>query len=127
MMFQFFLSELIPEGAIVEFVQQLFQHPASSLNYENPESKLYLQYIEYEEDFPLSINISYSQDMNFSFTVENLAKIFAEHFEVDVLFELEKPINDYEWKKVNSKGKFHFVEIVDSKRGIRVISAIEVN
>jgi hypothetical protein len=126
-MFQLFLSRLIPENLIIEFVQQLFQHPASSLNYESLESRLYVQYIEYEEDFPLSINISYSKDMAFNFTTENLGEIFAKHFEAEVLFELEKPIKDFEWKKINSKGQSYFVEIVDSERGIKVTSAIEAD
>lgn len=124
-MFQLFLSRSISENSILEFVQQLFQYPACSFNYENKESRLYIQYIEYEEDFPLSINISYSKDMVFNFTTENLAEIFAKYFEAEVLFELEKPIKGFEWKKINSRGKSYLVKIIDLERGIKVTSTIE--
>jgi hypothetical protein len=117
---QLFLSKKITEESIVDYLDKLTASKWSSSNYDNPESVNFLQYIEYEGDFKLSINLSYTDFNQTSFTDSEIARNLSINFQTAVLVERWAQNVSSNYLVLNEEGKTFFTDIISNHNQIDI-------
>jgi hypothetical protein len=114
------LNKWINEKELLEYLEKILKERISSSGFKRVDADNYLQYLEYDDDFRIVINLICGESSNINFEDYELAKNIALYFKTGVLFETTLSNENKNWCYVDSEAKASYVEVFETESGFSI-------
>ena len=117
----FFLSGMIAEPEMLEFLETVLNCPLDSLNVRKPDSPLFFQYETYQGEYKVMVSISSPKIDDRLLDRNSVCKVVSQHFDMDIISELEKPKHGKSFERFSANGYSDYVNIRELKDGFEIV------